>query len=128
MIRHLFGVPVVKSSSLRMNRWVPCREHKFGKGRSSLAYHNRIQKKWNKRFGVKQEKYAFAINDVALSVDPYAFLGVGKQVLYQGASMARGPSTLVLDLETFEQIAKLCDSSGMADAAGSSFRKPWEFY
>ena len=72
-MRTLFGVPVIKSSSLLMNRWVPCRKHKAGKGRSSLAYHNRIQKKWNKRFGVKQEKYAFAINDVALSIDPTPF-------------------------------------------------------
>jgi len=46
----LYGTPVSVSDLLLRYRQVPNRSHKQRRNQS-LAYHRRVQKKWNKRFG-----------------------------------------------------------------------------
>lgn len=50
----LCGMTVYVNESLY--REAPVRVHKSGVGRRN-GYHKRVQKKWNKRYGIKREPY-----------------------------------------------------------------------
>jgi hypothetical protein len=44
-------------------RRVPVKPHKFGKDHRRRAYHLRIEKKWNKRYGFKVENVMYMIGN-----------------------------------------------------------------
>lgn len=62
---NLFGMRVHESPFCTLP--VPNREHKRRRGQSA-SYHARVQKKWNKRFGMRRQPAAFVINGDALGM------------------------------------------------------------
>lgn len=63
---NLFGHIKVFSSPL-CELTVPVRKHRKGRCQSD-AYHKRVQKKWLKRFGTKQEKVAIMFDPSAVGL------------------------------------------------------------
>lgn len=72
MFNHpLFNGIQLKESPFPLEKDVPIKLHKH-KHNQTKSYHLRIQKKWNKRFGMKKERYALMMNPKAAGMD---FLG-----------------------------------------------------
>lgn len=61
------GLPVRVFEHPLCNRIVPNKVHKRRRGQSA-AYHRRVQKKWNKRYGTHEEQVAFFINSSLFSL------------------------------------------------------------
>lgn len=82
----LFGMPVKIVESPYATRTIPKRTHKKRRNQSA-SYHRRIQKKWNKRYGMKTEQCAFVIDNRFLG-------GFGQTLVMQPhhAAMIRGLS------------------------------------
>lgn len=68
MINELFGMKIVESPLCE--RKVPAKRHKK-RANQSVAYHERVQKKWVKRFGMKTERVAYMINPNAAGLFGY---------------------------------------------------------
>jgi len=58
MTKSIFGISVL--SNPLCERLVPIKVHKESRS-NSTTYHKRIQKKWNKRYGMKKELYAIFV-------------------------------------------------------------------
>ncbi len=74
----LYGTGISVQYSPLAERTVPKKVHKHRRGQTK-AYHARIQKKWAKRFGTKQERCAFVIDPRALL--PFPFAGQGNTLV-----------------------------------------------
>lgn len=72
----LFGLKIIESPLAQMPE--PNRVHKRRRGMSE-RYHRRIQKKWNKRFGVRMVPCAIFMSPGAVGLD---FLGGDKLVIH----------------------------------------------
>ena len=70
VVGHLLGVKVVKSWAA-VSR-VSVRKHKHRRGQS-LAYHRRVQKKWDKRFGFDMKPCIYKLADGTLIVHPTTY-------------------------------------------------------
>lgn len=79
-LHSLYGIPIHVSDVAPESITVPVRKHKRRRGQSE-AYHRRVQKKWTKRFGTKQERVMLFFNPAAvgllggpqLAINPGAF-------------------------------------------------------
>lgn len=67
----LAGVRIIRADPKLdgvFKRTVPVRVHKRGTGQSA-AYHRRVQKKWAKRYGMREERLAFMFDAALFSLD-----------------------------------------------------------
>lgn len=67
-------------TKMPMVRTVPIKTHKKRRNQS-IAYHLRVQKKWQKRYGTRTERYALMVNPEMLG------LGLPGNTLFVDASM-----------------------------------------
>lgn len=67
------GFPVIQVPDNLLERQVPVRRHKK-RANQSAAYHRRIQKKWNKRWGTKTVRSAYLLNPGVLGLSPDAMV------------------------------------------------------
>lgn len=74
----LYGTGISVQYSPLAVRTVPRKVHKHRRGQTK-AYHARIQKKWAKRYGTRQERCAYVIDPRALF--PLPFGGQGKTLI-----------------------------------------------
>lgn len=74
------GITIRSNPYLPSTRSVPVKKHAKRKG--SAAYHRRVQKKWTKRYGMKQERVAYVVDMAALG------LGGGREVFINPSVLA----------------------------------------
>lgn len=69
------GMRVIENPHLPTWQDVPNRKHKKKSWQINKVYHERIQKKWNKRFGTHEERVIIMLGDkVVVSPANYDFL------------------------------------------------------
>lgn len=61
-------------------RTEPVRRHKWRKRTQSKAYHKRVQKKWEKRWGVVRAPCAYFLADGRLVLHPALYKGLVRSV------------------------------------------------